>query len=75
MDRGDDCLLCLAERITPWHLADEDCWVADCLVCRTPMIVWRSHGLPAPEVESTLIHRLAEVAAVRYGPAGFWIDG
>ena len=44
---GDDCLLCRAERMTEWHYEDEDCWVADCVVCATPMIVWRRHGLPA----------------------------
>ena len=48
-DRG--CLLCPAERVTPWHFEDEACWVADCLVCRTPMIVWRSHGLPDSDLE------------------------
>ena len=36
-----DCMLCRAERVTPWHFEDEECWVTDCLVCRTPMIVWR----------------------------------
>ena len=54
----DDCLLCRAERITPWHFEDEECWITDCLVCRTPMIVWRPHGLPDAEAESRLLTRL-----------------
>ena len=68
-----DCLLCRAERITPWHFEDEACWVADCMVCRTPMIVWRTHGLPEPEVERALLIRLEEQARRRFGEA-YWID-
>ncbi len=69
------CLLCTAERITPWHFEDEHCWVADCLVCMTPMIVWRPHGLPDEELERRLLTRLEHVASDRYGEDGFWIDG
>ena len=53
-----ECLLCSAERITPWHHEDDDCWIADCMVCATPMIVWRTHGLPDPDVEAGLLSRL-----------------
>jgi hypothetical protein len=70
----DDCLLCSAERVTAWHYEDDDCWVADCVVCATPMIVWRPHGLPGPEHEARLLERLEAVAGERY-PDGFWIDG
>ena len=68
-----DCLLCRAERLTEWHFEDEECWVTDCMVCRTPMIVWRPHGLPNPELENRLLEHLERVAAERY-PDGFWID-
>ena len=71
---GGECMLCSAERVTEWHLEDEECWVADCLVCSTPMIVWRSHGLPDDELERGLLARLERVAAERYGEAGYWID-
>ena len=70
-----DCLLCSAERVTPWHLEDDDCWVADCMVCATPMVVWRTHGLPEPELEAQLLTRLERVAAERYGHEGYWVDG
>jgi hypothetical protein len=70
-----DCLLCAAERVTAWHFEDEDCWIADCLVCVTPMVVWRTHGLPHPDLERRMLERLAEAAAARYGREGFWIDG
>jgi hypothetical protein len=70
----DDCLLCSAKRITPWHFEDEECWVADCVVCKTPMVVWRTHGLPDPTLEATLLGHLERVAASRYGDEGFWVD-
>ena len=74
-EASEACLLCTAERVTPWHFEDERCWIADCLVCMTPMIVWRSHGLPDDELESALLTRLERVAADRYGEDGYWIDG
>ena len=69
-----DCLLCTAERLTEWHFEDEHCWVADCAVCSTPMIVWRTHGLPDAELERELLDRLEAVAAKRYGDGGYWVD-
>ncbi len=47
-----DCMLCTAERMTDWLHDDEDCWIAECVVCRTPMVVWRTHGLPDPAARS-----------------------
>jgi hypothetical protein len=70
----DGCLLCTAQRVTAWHFEDEQCWVADCLVCATPMVVWRTHGLPGADLERELLARLEAVAAGRYGPGGFWVD-
>jgi hypothetical protein len=70
---GDDCMLCTAEQITPWHFEDDEVWVADCLICSTPMAVWRSHGLPEPDVERRLLDRLEAIAAERF-PDGYWID-
>jgi len=71
---AETCLLCSAERVTDWLLEDDECWVADCLVCMTPMIVWRTHGLPDPELEASLFARLRAIAASRYGEDGFYID-
>ncbi len=68
------CLLCSAERITPWHFEDDECWVADCMVCATPMIVWRTHGLPDPGSEVRLLSHLERIASERYGDDGFWVD-
>lgn len=73
-DPPGSCLLCSAEQVTAWHFEDDECWVADCLVCRTPMIVWRIHGLPGASMEAVLVARLEVVAGERY-PEGYWIDG
>ena len=70
----DGCVLCSAERVTDWHWEDERCWVADCMVCMTPMVVWRVHGLPDEDTEATLLDRLRSVASERYGADGFYID-
>jgi hypothetical protein len=72
--KDHDCLLCTAERVTDWFHEDDDCWVAECMVCRTPMVVWRTHGLPEPDHEARLLAHLERVAAARYGDDGFWID-
>jgi hypothetical protein len=69
------CMLCAAERLTAWLFEDERSWVAECMVCRTPMIVWRPHGLPDQELERELLAVLEEVAAARWGSGNYWIDG
>ena len=74
-ERRPGCELCDAERMTHWYLEDDLCWVADCDICDTPMVVWWSHGLPSEDVESELLTRLRDVASRLYGPDGFWVDG
>ena len=39
------------------------------------MVVWRTHGLPDPALETKLLAALRRVAAGRYGDDGYWIDG
>jgi hypothetical protein len=69
------CELCAARPLTPWFHADDRCWVAECLICRTPMVVWRHHGAdPPPEDRDHMLARLSEVAAERLG-GEFRIDG
>jgi hypothetical protein len=63
-ERYDGCLLCAAERITPWYHEDDVCWVADCEICATPMVVWRWHGVdPSAADLEHMLSRLADVAA------------
>ena len=62
-ERNDGCLLCAAERITPWYHEDEVCWIADCEICATPMVVWRWHGVdPSAADLEHMLARLADVA-------------
>ena len=69
------CDLCEAARFTHWYAEDDVCWVADCEVCDTPMVVWRRHGTePSPDEVEHMLARLSEAAVVRFGPEGWSID-
>jgi tryptophan synthase alpha chain len=69
------CELCEAARFTHWYHEDDVCWVADCEVCETPMVVWKGHGTdpPADQLDH-MLSRLAGAAAGRFGPEGWKID-
>jgi hypothetical protein len=70
----DDCPLCLAEKLTPWHHEDDVCWVADCTICATPMVVWKGHGTEPPEHErGHMMAVLLRIATERLG--AHWVDG
>lgn len=45
------------------------------MICATPMIVGRAHGLPDPDQEARMLRHLERVAAQRYGEEGYWVDG
>ena len=71
-----DCELCLAHKLSRWIYEDELCWVAECIICDTPMIVWRPHGLPDEDTEKQLLETLARVATEEYGSQdAWWPDG
>jgi hypothetical protein len=64
----ENCELCEAARFTHWYYEDEICWVADCEVCSTPMVVWKQHGTePDPVDIEWMIRCLIEAAAERFG--------
>jgi tryptophan synthase alpha chain len=70
------CELCEAARFTHWYSEDEVCWVADCEVCETPMVVWRGHGTEPPaEQREHMLAQLTRAAVERFGPEGWKIDG
>lgn len=76
-DHDPDCLLCRAEKITPWHHEDDICWIADCFQCATPMVVWKRHGTePSAGEKQHMLDQLAIVAHARFGEShdGFWVD-
>ena len=66
-------MLCAAERITPWYHEDDVCWIADCEICATPMVVWRWHGTDVPADDHThMMDRLATVAGEVFD--GHYVD-
>lgn len=70
----DGCLLCRAERLTPWYLDDDLCWIAECTICTLPMVVWKDHSAAPPdEVRAELHRRLATVVAEHF-TFEHWVD-
>jgi hypothetical protein len=69
-----DCELCLAHKLTPWLHEDDVCWIAECMICATPMIVWRHHGMPDDATKEQLMARLGEVSDTYYEGKGWWPD-
>src|SRR5262249_54032527 len=68
-----NCDLRRAGRITPWFHEDDICWVAECEICETPMVVWRYHGVdPPPDHREHMRARLTEVATRVFGD--FYVD-
>lgn len=66
------CPLCAAQALTTRYHEDALCWVADCVACRVPMVVWKRHEQrPPPWAERHLREVLAQAAVVRFG-AGAW---
>ena len=71
--RDPKCMLCRAEKITPWFHEDDVCWIAECDICAVPMVVWRFHGTRPPEPHvAHMRERIREVAAREVGD--FFID-
>ena len=69
------CELCEAARITPWFHEDDVCWVADCEVCSTPMVVWRHHGTsPSDDDVAHMLDALGRAAGERFGDRPFTVD-
>ena len=69
------CELCEAAKLTTWYFEDDTCWVADCEVCATPMVVWRVHGTDPDEATvDFMLERLGEAADARFGTGGWSYD-
>ena len=69
------CSLCRAEELTVWHYEDDICWIADCLVCGMPMVVYKYHVEPSQDDWEHCIKKLTEVANEVFGADGYIIDG
>jgi hypothetical protein len=71
--KADGCDLCEAARITPWFHEDDVCWIAECEICATPMVVWRWHGVdPGPADLAHMQAQLDRVAAEVFD--GHYVD-
>src|SRR4029078_10833133 len=67
LTRVDNCDLCEAARITEWFHEDDVCWIAECEICATPMVVWRVHHTePHPVALEHMHARLAEVVGTHF---------
>ena len=56
------CDLCEAAKISEWFHEDDLCWIAECEICATPMVVWKNHdNAPPPDIKAELHARLAMV--------------
>ncbi|MBI2709083.1 MAG: hypothetical protein HYX34_05240 [Actinobacteria bacterium] len=65
--RSATCDLCEAARITEWFFEDDLCWIAECEICATPMVVLRWHERdPDPAVKGALRDRLATVVTEHF---------
>src|SRR3546814_3042716 len=65
-EKVDDCDLCEAAKITHWFHEDDVCWIAECEICDTPMVVWRWHGVDPDDTAMQHMHaQLARVAGDR----------
>ncbi len=54
---------------------DDECWIAECLICRVPMVVWRVHDPHPPAViRARLITRLGAVADRLYEGGAWYYD-
>ncbi len=69
------CELCEAAVITTRYYEDDACWIADCEVCRVPMVVWRVHdATPPADVRARLHELLGAVADAQLGEGAWKID-
>jgi len=72
---AEHCELCEAARFTHWYHEDDICWVADCEVCATPMVVWIRHGVePSADHVRHMLSCLTHAAEQRFGDTQFSID-
>lgn len=68
------CPLCVAEKLTPWYLDDDLCWIAECTICTLPMVVLKDHHRsPSAEVKADLHARLAAVVGEHF-TFDHWVD-
>jgi ketosteroid isomerase-like protein len=59
---------------SPWYYEDDLCWIAECELCATPIVVSKQHNvIPSAQDREAMVARLREVVAEQYGYEP-WID-
>ena len=53
----DGCALCKRERLTTWYYDIGEWWIADCVTCQVPMVVYIHHIVIPPPVQLSYILR------------------
>jgi len=43
------CPLCKKEKLTHWYYEGPEFWIADCITCNIPMLVWNEHVKDTPK--------------------------
>ena len=43
------CPLCKKEKLTHWYYEGPEFWIADCITCNIPMLVWNEHVKDIPK--------------------------
>jgi hypothetical protein len=72
---SEGCDLCEAAIITTRYFDDETCWIADCEICRVPMVVWKVHDPSPPQVVKDIMHQsLSRVANEVLGEGEWSLD-
>ncbi len=75
MSPSSGCELCADESLTTRYAQEPEYWIADCLVCRVPMVVWRRHDpSPPTPVRERLVQAITPVAEDFYRGAAWYYD-
>jgi hypothetical protein len=69
------CPLCQAAPLTQRLYEDDVRWIADCIVCRVPMVVWKEHGAePGGDLRRHMLDALGAVVAEHFAQVGWLAD-
>ena len=51
------CQLCTAEKLTKRYYEDDCWWIADCLTCNVPLVVYKGHTVQVLVVDLDVIYK------------------
>jgi hypothetical protein len=75
MSPSKECELCLGASLTTRYFENDECWIADCLICRVPMVVLRAHdAAPGDSERAALVANLTPIADEFHAGRGWYYD-